>query len=518
MSASVVRLGACHLVRCAVVLALLSTTRLVGEDLAALTDAAIKRFEELTTREFRLVEDSLERWRTGRLRQSMGELALMLSKATAADQVFIAYHILDANPTNRLARQVFTDQKLAAPFDDKGEPTPGFSMPICENRALVDKVAAMTYPPFDVVREAIDPQKNPSVKNYFSKERDAQRRFQTEMADLAKRGAGSNQADVILPMLAYYDPGSAAVKEYYRGKGKTVPRQRTWFPPLDRWLLNQELAGIDCLDDRVFKPEMGQPPAGGKGQPGTFHGSAAWRFPEFLRNCRMELIATIPPGSQPAFHITDDRQRGVALQVANATTIKLTHLTGGAREPLAEIVSKFPLEGVSLPLQFEVRGNRVFVKLASVLIGEAKLPAEYAYNRVTVHVSQLPATQCRLRFLSDLPVPAADSIAKAPTGPAAPAAPATPASAPWMTERKAQLDKPVTFAFADTSVEEVVAYLSQVTGLAFALDAKAQALKDLPVTLTGKEMRLKTALEWLQRVSDLEAVPSEKGFTFTWKK
>ena len=71
------------------------------------------------------------------------------------------------------------------------------------------------------------------------------------------------------------------------------------------------------------------------------------------------------------------------------------------------------------------------------------------------------AQQLRVRYLGELEL--TDLLADLP------AKPVVEPEEPWLADRKKQLDKPVTFKFEDTSVEEVVALLSQLTGVKIGL-------------------------------------------------
>jgi hypothetical protein len=64
----------------------------------------------------------------------------------------------------------------------------------------------------------------------------------------------------------------------------------------------------------------------------------------------------------------------------------------------------------------------------------------------------------------------------------------------------------------------VVALLSQLSGMQITMDEKADTLKNLPVTLDGKDLKLSSALDWLQRVSDLSWKPTAMGILLTWGK
>jgi len=72
--------------------------------------------------------------------------------------------------------------------------------------------------------------------------------------------------------------------------------------------------------------------------------------------------------------------------------------------------------------------------------------------------------------------------------------------------------------FADQRLDEVAAALSTITGTPFRLAASAEPLVDLPVTMTAERVTLRTALDWLQRLAEIEAVPDETGFTLEWRR
>jgi hypothetical protein len=157
----------------------------------------------------------------------------------------------------------------------------------------------------------------------------------------------------------------------------------------------------------------------------------------------------------------------------------------------------------------EVRGAFVAALVGGIQVASADLPSDHAYIRFIVDPKGLTAHQLRVRFLGDLPE-TDDLLAELPAKP--------PAEEPWMADRKKQLDKPVTFKFEDTSVEEVVTLLAQLSGVKIDLDAKAETLKNLPVTLDGKDLKLSSALDWLQRVTDLSWKSTAEGVQLTWSK
>lgn len=464
-------------------------------------DGAITRFEDAMAKEFAPIGRILDSWRAKRANAALVELQGLLGKATPEDQVVIAYHLLAAKPTHKQARELFTKSGLTPPFDDKGVAAPGWSMPATSNRVLADKIANLTYPPFDVVREAIDP-KSPTVSGFWKRQEAQREKLKTDLVELAKQG----QAEIVYPLLAYYHPQAVEVRMFYQTKNKPVPKQRTWLSPVDQWLLDHELAGIDCLSP-VVKPTRGNAPALAKGEPAQVYGGS-WDFPVLLSACRIECAATWT--GRTVFLITDERSEGIRLVLQGSQAVVET--IGGKTQQIGDFKLDFDPTTVPMPLQFEVRGTAVTVRVGGVIIGTGALPKSMAFKRVGVEGS-LRATQLRLRYLANQ---AENALLTGETGSTA-TVPVPPAEPAWKAERTAQLSKTVSFVFADTSLEEVASMLSRLSGTTFVLDASAEPLKDLPVSLNGDDLKLQTALEWLQRLTDVEAVPTEQGFSLKWK-
>lgn len=466
-----------------------------AEDLNAALENAVASFEERAAKDFVPVARSLDQWRERRRGAALKELTDLLTKATGEDKIYLAYHLLAANPRHKTAREVFTKLGVAAPVDANGVAAAGWTPPACRNPELLDKVSASAYPPFAVVAEAVYA---PNVKAYSRRAGEQLAAFKTTLIGLA--GSAPDRAAVIYPIVGYYHPEAAEVRAYFAAKGKPVPRQRIWFNPLDRWLLDHELAGIDCLDARM-KPSSGTPPALTKGEPARLHGSATWDFPEYLRGCRIEGVLSTPGGATIA--LSDDQGRGATLALAPT---QLTLSLNGAKEPLGSFPLAIDLAVRPSPIQLEARGRELTVRVGGLVIGSGTLPERIAFKRATI-AGPLVASQLRVRYLADRPEPADVTVAAKPTEPAEPA---------WMEARRKDLDRRVTFEFTDTPMEEVVAMLGRLTGAAFTLDDSASTLSSLPISLTGNDMPVKTAIEWIARFSGLEAKPGETGFTFTW--
>ncbi len=327
-----------------------------------------------------------------------------------------------------------------------------------------------------------------------------------QLVGFAQLGEASNSYQV----LAYYWPGAKESVAYYSSQRKEIPRQRTWFTSVDRYLLDHGLAGIDCLDTRMFKPSSGSEPSPGEnGQGSRFTGTATWDFMENIRNCRIEGVFSSSGDS--SFSIQDRIGSGACLMV-RGKTVELQSLGKGKATSLIKVDVEQDISSLPFPVQLEVRGRLVAALVGGIQVCQAELPADYAFKRVTIKPVGLIAQQMRVRYLGELE-DAENLIAAAPIKPVDP-----PPADPWIAERKQQLERPVSFRFDETSVEEAVNLLSQLSGLKIELDAKAETLKNLPITLDGKDLKLSSALDWLQRVSDLSWKPTATGISLTWNK
>jgi hypothetical protein len=459
-------------------------------------------FEEHQDQDFKPVQASLERWRKGRLTQASKDIRDLLVAAAPADKPFLAYHLLSVSPRHKEARAVFTTLGVPAPFDEKGQRVPEAAVPASANRVLVDKVATLRYPPFSAVAEVISP-KAPAVQSYWKRQRAGLEDLRKSLLGYAQQGEAANAYQV----LAFYWPNAKEVVAYYASINKPIPRQRTWFPSVDRYLLDNGLAGLDCLETQYTKPSSGPLPAVGAGGAATFSGQSAWNFSENLRNCRVEAICT--SSAESAFAVLDQSGAGARLAV-KGRQVELVALDQGKATPLGKAELKDDIASLPTPVQLEVRGRSVAVLVGGVQVCAGDLPGDHAFNHFQVTPGGLSAQQLRVRYLGE--VAQNDLLANLP------AKPVVAAEEPWLAERKLQLDKPVSFKFDDTSVEEVVTLLSQLGGVKIALDAKAETLKNLPVTLDGKGLKLSSALDWLQRVSDLSWKATADGVQLTWNK
>ncbi len=494
-----------HRCTLALLLLLITVSARGADNVNVQLESAVAGFEDQVDKDFLPVAKSLDQWRLRRHGLALKELSDLLTKATPEDKVYVAYHLLAVNARHKTARDVFAKLGIAAPFSDTGEPNVTWTTPACRNPELVEKVSATAYPPFSVVSEAVYAA---NVKAYYKRTGERLGKLKSSLIELAQAGAAQDRAAAIYPILAYYQPEAEEVRRHFAATGKPLPRQRVWFNPVDRWLLAHELAGIDCLDPRL-RPVAGSLAPTAKGQPSLLTGAVTWAFPEYLRGCRIEGVFSTPGGA--SLSLGDDRGRGAKL----AISAKLLTLTAtDAKAVLGEFPLDTDLATRPVPIQLEARGRSITVRVGGLVVGTGTLPGEIAFHQASVQ-GPLTAQQLRVRFLADRVASLLDDGAIAAKPVATPEAPAEPA---WMAERRKELDTKVTFAFSDTPMEEVAAMFGRLTRATFTLDASAETLKQLPISLTGDEMTLKTALEWIARFSGLDAVANEQGFVFRWKK
>jgi hypothetical protein len=462
---------------------------------------AAQQFEQEQERAFKPAGSSIESWRRLKRHNALKELLDLFDKASASDKPFAAYQVLSLDPQNKPARTLLTSDGQTAPFTEQGVRQNDVKAPSCANRALIEKVAGLLYPPFSEVAEVVG-RKSPSVQSYWKSQASGLADLRKRLLALAAKGEPASAYQV----LAYYWPTCKEVVAYYSSTGKPVPRQRTWFPCVDRYLLDHELAGVDCLDTRIFKPNSGPEPSGGdKGAGSTLNGTSSWDFMEKLRNCRVESAITVH--GQNDLAVVDGAGRGACLSIKGKQLV-LDQVEGDKHTKLKEATLDLDPESVPLALQLEVHGKAVAALIGGAVVASGELSSEYAYARFTVHANGLVAQQLRVRFLADLKD---DDLLATKVEP-------KPADEPWRAERLKQLDRPVSFKFDDTPVEEAIAALSQLTGVKFTFDSKADTLKNLPVTLAGKDMKLQSALEWLTRVTDIAYAPTADGVALTWNK
>ena len=76
----------------------------------------------------------------------------------------------------------------------------------------------------------------------------------------------------------------------------------------------------------------------------------------------------------------------------------------------------------------------------------------------------------------------------------------------WKLEIKEQMQKRISFDFVDTPLEDVVAFLTNLTNANMVLDPAAVGGDDVPVTLKVSDMKLEAVLDWILRLVNLSYV------------
>ncbi len=469
-----------------------------AEPVGNIIDARIQRFEQAVERAFKPVQTQLDGWRSKRAKSARSEITALLPKAGPRDRIFIAYQLLAVDPGHRAAREVYTRLGLTPPFDEDGKAVVGTRAPACDDPATVAKALDLRYPPFDEVTHAVD--LRGSVAAPFWKKLEAElTSLRKDLAKIATERAAEQAANAVYPLLAYYQPRSPEVQAYYAAVGKPLPVGRAWFNPVDAWLLDRELAGLDPLR------------AIGKNPAPPWYGSGGGELPAVVPGAAVEVIAQWRSGAR--IELSGAKGTAVAWTFAKGT---LSILPGGRRDGAVETQVDVDLSSVALPVRCMVRGRQASVAIGGIPVAEVQLPQAVAVKRWSANGIEQPRL-LRVRYLAAAPeldlLGDTEVASKSPAKP-----PAAPAAPEWMDERSRALLKPVTCSFADERVDEIVAALSTITGTPFRLASSAEPLADLPVTMTAKDVPLRTALEWLHRLSELEAVPDEQGFSLEWKR
>jgi hypothetical protein len=288
------------------------------------------------------------------------------------------------------------------------------------------------------------------------------------------------------------------VPAYYAAIGKPMPMGRTWFNPVDAWLLDRELAGLDPL--RVVA-RIPPPPWTGNGigdLPATVPGAAVEIVALWRSGARIELSGSRGPAAVWTF-------------AAGKVGIE----AGGDRSKRIETAIDVDLTTTAVPVRCMVRGRVASFAIGGIPVAEVTMPQAVAVQRWTAMGLDQPRL-LRVRYLAaapELDLLGDGVVAKPPV-----VIPEKPVTPPWQAERAATLLKPVNCIFEDQRLDEVAAALSNITGTRFRLAPSAEPLADLPVTMTAKDVPVRTALEWLHRLSELVAVPEEQGFRLEWKR
>lgn len=159
------------------------------------------------------------------------------------------------------------------------------------------------------------------------------------------------------------------------------------------------------------------------------------------------------------------------------------------------------LAAVTMPVQCEVRGSRARFAVGGIEVATLVLPQAVAVKQWKVKGIDRPLL-LRVRFLAG----EALSIVAAPMPQVVKPA--------WIDDRERQLAATVSCDFADVSLVT----LSRITGTTFRIAPSAEPLSDLPISLSARGVPLKTVLEWLRRLAEIDTVAEEAGFRCEWKR
>lgn len=467
-----------------------------AEPVAAVVDIRIREFERSVDAAFVPVRQQLDAWRERRARTAQAEVSAMLAKAGPRDRIYLAYALLASDPRHRQARKVYADLGLPPPFDDQGVRVPGAKAPGCDTAEAVAKAVELSCPSFDAVAKAVD-LRGSAAAPFWRRLAAEQESLRKDLVRIAADRAAEQAAATVYPLLAYYQPDARDVKAYYAAVAKPVPRQRSWFNPVDRWLLDHELAGIDALRQA--------PARAGKPAEAPWPGSGSGTMPAVVPGAAVEVVGLWQDGARIV--LSSLRGSGVAWTLGKGR-ITIAATGAASAKPPVQAELDVDLGAVALPVRCSVRGTHAAFAVGDIEVAALELPVAVALQAWSVQGVAAPH-QLRIRFLGESP-----ELLDA----GQPAAPATPAAPAWMAERQKQLAAVITCELSDQPLSEAVALLSQVGGATFRLAPSAESLADLPVTLSARGVPLRTALEWLQRLAEIEAVPEEAGFRLEWRR
>lgn len=461
--------------------------------------ARARAYEHGLDAPFAQVKPGLERWAQQQRDAALGGLRALLAQHQGDAKLFVAYHLLRLDPKEASARAAFAEAKVDPPYAEDGAPAAPFVLATPVDAGLAEQVARTELPSFDVIRDVMA-LKSPLLAPYWDAQGQALQSLKVDLVALKEQG----MPGLSMQTLAYYYPQAKDVVKWYKAKGQPVPTSRWWVSHADQFLLDHEFAGVDCLQ---YRPKQGVAPLKGTAAASaageTFAVSpAAWAFLP-VRSARIEAVIASRDGLLPVLVLGDEGGGGVRIAMAAKGEITAVSLPGA--RPLGKATVAADLTK-STPIEIEIRDRRLAVSVGGMPAITADLPRTCALKRFAVEGRSVGARSLRVRFLG------ARGTAAAIAG-VAPTPPAEPAP-----ERRQELDKPISVAFNDTPVEDAITVIARLAGVAVELDESGQLLKDVPVTLEAKDMRLASVLECLERQTDLRAKATAKGITLSWTK
>jgi hypothetical protein len=474
--------------RLAALALLLPVLPLAGADSAAdKINARAQQYEADMDKAYAASSPRLEAWVKEERDRAVGSMRGLMQSSADSDKLFVAYRVLRLEPKDAAARAVFTEAKVDAPIDESGAER-ALQLPKAVDPALAERVANLEYPSQEAVRNATL-STSPMVQSYWKAEADAMPPLKQDLLALKAQG----RSDLAMQTLAYYWPTSKDVKKWEAAIGRNPMKDQWWIDPVDQFLVDHDLVVWDCL---LVAPKA--MPALHKGADGSYAlAQASWEF-HATRNLRLESIVAPGKNNWPSFSFTDDKGRGVRVAVTGANEIT-AQAVPPTKEPVGKATLPFETTGGPFLLELDARGTKIVVRAGGVPVIVGDLAKPCAFHRFSTEGS-CAARLLHVRFLGSAAASSAIKVVE------------------WPAERKKELDKLVTVEFSDTSVDEVVAFLARVSGVKISLDDSGQLLKDLPVTLSAKDMKLDTALKTLERLTDLHATPTADGITLSWKK
>jgi len=461
----------------------------VAESDSEQISAVAQHYEASMAEAYRSVQGPLGDWEADQRRQALANLTSLMQAHAGEARLFVAFHILVIDPANPAARAAFADAKVDPPLDEMGKPMGVFTLTAAVDTALAARVSILAYPSLQVVAQAVDIH-SPLVASYWETQRKAIQELRSSLLAFQD----PDDQSLIFSLLAYYYPQAREVVHFYHDRGLPVPTQRWWVDQVDQFLIDHELVTMDILSS---KAKYGS--ACHKVDATTWTvPMSTWVFPT-VRSCRVEGVVTLPAKALPAFMLTDERGAGIELVAKGKQAFTLLLLP--SHKLLASGTTPSDLT-TGTTLELELRDRHVQASLGGLPLLNADVPSALALHRFAVAGTgaTLTASALHIRFISSHGPRAVLAVATRPE------------------ERRQELDKTVTLSLSDTTVEDAIAVISRLSGVTISLDESGILLKDTPISLNARDMRLESVLQYLEHETDLHATATAVGITLSWKK
>jgi len=447
------------------VLAALASQAVAESDSEQIT-AVAHQYEATMAKAYGAVQGPLSDWEADQRRQALANLTNLMQSNSGEARLFVAFHILVIDPANADARAAFADAKVDPPLDETGKPTGVFTLSAAVDTALAAKVSVLSYPSLQVVAQAVDIH-SPLVASYWETQRQAIQELRSSLLAFQD----PDDQTLIFSLLAYYYPQAREVGHWFHDRGLPVPTQRWWVDQVDQFLIDHELVTMDIL---TSKAKYGSS-CHKLGATSWTVPMSTWVFPT-VRSCRVEGVVTLPSKALPAVVLSDERGAGVELVAKGTQAFSLLLLP--SHKLLVSGTTPSDL-GTGATMELELRDRHVQVALGGLPLLSADLPTAFALHRLAVAGAgpTITASSLRIRFISS-------------QGPRAVIAVAT-----WPEERRQELDKTLTLSLSETPVDEAIAVISRLSGVTISLDESGLLLKDTPISLEARDMRLESVLQ-----------------------